>query len=145
MPRSVLLTRGGLANGEGRRYMKKLSLSVLALLPFVLLALWFGWTYGVFPDVGAESGYYGQFNRVKHVIEDMPDVQIVDSWKHRDVTLEDFGFTLFVGGCRRVDIRFYDNTPEKNEKNKSRLRETIRKQLDSNKSMQATPNGAPDG
>lgn len=57
------------------------------------------------PDVGSELGYYGQFNRVKHVIEDMPDVRIVDHWKHRDVTLEDFGFTLLVDESRKVDIQ----------------------------------------
>ncbi len=113
-----------------KRILKKLALSVLALLPLGLLVLWFGWTYGTFPDVGAESGYYGQFNRVKHVIEDMPDVRIVDHWKHRDVTLEDFGFTLLVSESGRVDISFYDGTPEKNERNKCKLKSIIQKQLD---------------
>ena len=120
--------------------LKKLSLSVLAVLPFVFLALWFGWTYGMVPDIDAESGYYGQFNRVKHVIEDMPNVHIIDHWKHRDVTLEDFGFTLLVDEIREVNIRFYDGTPEKNERRKSRLREIIRGQLASNESIQAPPN-----
>ena len=119
--------------------LKKLSLSVLALAPFALLALWFGWTYGMFPDVGAESGYYGQFNRVKHVIEDMPDVRIIDYWKHRDVTLEDFGFTLLVGESRKVDIRFHDGTPEKKESNKSRLRAIVRSKLDSNNTSEHIP------
>jgi len=119
--------------------LKKLSLSVLALAPFALLALWFGWAYGMFPDVGAESGYYGQFNRVKHVIEDMPDVRIIDYWKHRDVTLEDFGFTLLVGESRKVDIRFHDGTPEKKERNKSRLRAIVRSKLDSNNTSEHIP------
>ena len=118
--------------------LKKISLTLLALLPFAVLALWFGWSYGIIPDVGAESGYYGQFNRVKHVIEEMPDIAIVDHWQHKDITLEDFGFTLRLPDGKEVDINFYDNTPEKNERNRKRIREIIQKQLDSNKAVEAT-------
>lgn len=117
--------------------LKKLSLSALAFSPFALLALWFGWTYGFVPDVGSEFGYYGQFNRVKHVIEDMPDVRIVDHWKHRDVTLEDFGFTVLVDESRRADIQFWDGTPEKNERNKALLKDIVRTQLESSKRVES--------
>ena len=120
-----------------KKLLKKLSLSILALFPFALLALWFGWTYGMLPDVGSEFGYYGPFNRMKHVIEEMPDVRIVDHWKHRDLTLEDFGFTLLVDESQKVDIQFLDGTSEKNERDKARLERIVRSQLESNKRMQS--------
>jgi len=111
--------------------LKKLTLSVLALLPFALLGLWFGWQYGMFPDFGLESGYYGQFNRVKHVIESMPNLAIVDHWQHQDITLEDFGFTLLVDGVREAQIRFVDGTPEKRERHRAKLRQIIQAQVGS--------------
>ncbi len=110
--------------------LKKLSLSVIALLPFALLALWFGWSYGMFPDVGAESGYYGQFNRVKCVIEeDMPNVEITSNWQHHDITLEDFAFSLLVDGTQSIQITFPENSPQMKMRDKSRIREFIEEQI----------------
>ena len=117
---------------------KKFGLTIMAILPFALLALWFGWSFGMFPDVGAESGYYGQLNRVKHVIESMPNVVIIDHWLHKDVTLEDFGFTIKVDGNRELNIQFWENTPQMKERNKDRLREFIQEEIDSNKRVQST-------
>ena len=117
---------------------KKFGLTIMAILPFALLALWFGWSFGIFPDVGAESGYYGQLNRVKHVIESMPNVVIIDHWLHKDVTLEDFGFTIKVDGNRELNIQFWENTPQMKERSKDRLREFIQEEIDSNKGFQST-------
>lgn len=52
--------------------------------------------------------YYRHFNRVKARLEAMPDVKIVSSWKHEDITLEDFGFTLRVRECPPIRLDFYD-------------------------------------
>ncbi len=113
--------------------LKKRSLSLLVLLPFALFGLWFAWGIGIIPDLGLESGYYGQFNRVKHVIEDMSGVTIVDHWQHKDVSLEDFGFTLRLSDGSEVNVEFLDATPEKNERNQKRLRQIIEKQINSTK------------
>ena len=77
------------------------------------------------PNYGWEIGYFGQFNRVKHVIEEMPDVTIVDHWQHQDITLEDFGFTLELSGGEQVKINFWDKTAPMKERNKERLRQHI--------------------
>ena len=36
---------------------------------------------------------------------------IVDHWQHRDVTLEDFSFTLAVEGGRQVQVDFIESSP----------------------------------
>lgn len=125
--------------------LKKFGLSLLALSPFAVLALWFGWSFGMFPDIGAESGYYGQFNRVKHVLESIPGVVIVDHWQHHDVTLEDFGFTLQVGGSDAVQVQFWENSTQMKERNRTRLMEFILREIDSAKSSEAMADGAPHG
>ena len=85
----------------------------------------------MFPDYGVESGYYGQFNRAKHVIQEMPNVSIVDHWQHEDVSLEDFGFTLMVDGNRKVGVTFSENSPQMRMRNKKKIREFIQKETDS--------------
>lgn len=65
----------------------------VVLLPFVCLS---------------DSFYYRHFNRIKAQLEAIPDVKIVDSWKHEDITLEDFGFTLKVRECPPIRLNFYE-------------------------------------
>lgn len=107
---------------------KKLSLSLLVLLPFAAGALWFAWELGAWGDGGWESGYYGQYNRVKHVIEEMPRLQITNTWKHHDVTLEDFGFFVLVDGSRSARVDFHENTAAMRERDRGRLRAYIEEQ-----------------
>lgn len=56
----------------------------------------------------SESFYYRHFNRIKARLEAMPDVKIVDSWRHEDITLEDFGFTLKIRECPPIRLDFYE-------------------------------------
>ena len=89
------------------------------------------------PYVGSENsdsefGYYGQYNRVKHLLEAMPNVRIVARWRHDDLTLEDFGFTLLINGIRLVQVNVYENSLEMRTRRKGRLRELLQKQIDAN-------------
>ena len=49
-----------------------------------------------------------QFNRIKAQVEKLPDARIVDTCKHEDVTLEDFGFDLQVRRCEPIRLNFYE-------------------------------------
>ncbi len=114
-----------------------LALPAVAVLVFIGMIGWV-WIDLNLPDQGWEFGYYGQFNRVKHVIEDMPGVTIIDHWQHKDISLEDFGFTLMVDGNRQVGVTFSENSPQMQERNRNRLREFIQKEIDSNKVLNRT-------
>ena len=106
-------------------------LQALAILVAVLAVafLWLLWELGRFGNWDVEFGYYGHFNRVKHVLEEMPNVAITNDWQHHDVTLEDFGFYLVVDGEQSVQINFHENSPEMKMRNKSRIRDFIEKQI----------------
>jgi hypothetical protein len=117
---------------------KKLSLSFLAILPFAIAGVACAWQIGLFPNWGLESGYYGQFNRVKHVIESMPRVTIQKEWLHEDLTLEDFGFTLTVEGSNSIDVMFWDGSFQMKTRDKSQIRQYILESINSNNASQAT-------
>jgi hypothetical protein len=55
-------------------------------------------------------GYYGKFNRVHAVIEQMPDVRILDTWQHHDVTLEDFSFTVTSASGHITKVNFLEGS-----------------------------------
>jgi len=89
------------------------------------------------PYVGSENsdsefGYYGQYNRVKHILEAMPNIMIVARWRHDDLTLEDFGFTLLMDGTRLVQVNVHETSLEMRTRRKGRLRELLQKQIDAN-------------
>ena len=87
--------------------------SVALAIPLVL-----GGIYAVglfFGMVGGENwtiGYYGKFNRVRHAIEQMPGLRVVDTWQHHDVTLEDFSFTVVALSGQTNKIVFGEGTPQ---------------------------------
>ena len=122
--------------GEVRRFepaletiMKKLSLSLLVFVPAAIALFWFIWEIGGLGDRGLESGYYGRFNRVKHVLEHMPNVQVTNQWQHHDVTMEDFGFFLLVDGRDSVRVDFWENSDQMKERDKQRIQEFIQKEI----------------
>lgn len=94
------------------------------------------WLYGVgvfFGLAGGETwkiGYYGKFNRVRAVIEQMPDVRIVDSWQHHDVTLEDFSFTVMSVTGHRAKVNFLQDSPEMKMSDKDGIQACVRASLD---------------
>jgi hypothetical protein len=113
---------------------KKLGLSLAALLLVCCVLgvvwLWVMWEIGELGNWGLESGYYGQFNRVKHVLGEMPRVNITNDWQHHDITLEDFGFYLMVDGSRSVRVDFLENSPQMKLRDKTLIRKFVEEKID---------------
>jgi hypothetical protein len=130
-----------------RLIAKKVLLSLCATLAMLsalgVFLLWIAWQYGnLFPDWDRESGYYGHFNRVKHVLQAMPNVQVTNHWQHKDVTLEDFGFFLLVDGTNSVRVDFWEGSVQMKERKKDRIRAFIQKKIEEARttaSMVASP------
>jgi hypothetical protein len=91
---------------------------------------------GFVGNLGMESGYYGQFNRVRNTIREMPDVVILNQWQHKDVTLEDFGFKLLADGLE-VDAGFGENTPIMAERDKAKTRAYILQHVQSKRQAES--------
>ncbi len=96
--------------------MRQRTINLLSLGLAIPLALGGIYATGLFFGmVGGENwtiGYYGKFNRVRHVIEQMPDVRVVDTWQHHDVTLEDFSFTVVSAPGQTNKIFFGEGSPQ---------------------------------
>jgi len=71
-----------------------------------LTVFWMSWWIGGLGNWGLETGPYGDFNRAKHVIEDMPNVTIVEQSHSTPNLVESLGcsFALLVDGSREVWI-----------------------------------------
>lgn len=108
---------------------RMISLSLIVLIPAAIGIIWFLWNNGLMGDWGFESGYYGQFNRVKHVLEEMQNIQITNYWQHHDVTLEDFGFYIRVNDDQSLRIDFGENTEQMKEKDKKRIKTFIEEEI----------------
>jgi len=89
-----------------------ISVGVLALLILVVFlsffAYWSYWIWSSKTNDGATHGYYGEFNRVAAALESIPGVVITDSWQHKDLTLEDFGFQVRSGDTEVIHLRFHE-------------------------------------
>ena len=70
--------------------------AVLALLLFFVLSF-----FRLFD-------YYYHYRTIGDKLAALPGVTIVDSWKHEDLTLEDFGYTLKVRDCPSIRVDFYE-------------------------------------
>jgi hypothetical protein len=70
----------------------------LSLVPVVALLV-FWW-----PDLD----YYHHFRVIGGKLRSLPGVTIVGSWKHEDITLEDFGYAVRVRNCPPVSVNFYE-------------------------------------
>ena len=53
--------------------------------------------------------YNFKFNIIKDMFESIEGVKVVDSWRHEDVALEDFGFTLQTANGSKTSIDFYES------------------------------------
>jgi hypothetical protein len=65
-----------------------------------------GVAFGTFPNVGLPFGYYGKFNRIQRALNACSGVKVIDSWQHRDLILEDFGFTIQEPSGRPLELEF---------------------------------------
>lgn len=52
--------------------------------------------------------YYADFRSIESKFARLPAVTVAGSWKHEDLTLEDFGFVLRVRDCPPVRVDFYE-------------------------------------
>lgn len=86
-------------------------------------------------NFGFEFGYYGQFNRFKGVIETIPNVEIVETWQHHDVSLEDFRFFLLIDGERKFQLNIYENNPIKKERSKAKIKAYIEQAINQQRSI----------
>src|SRR5689334_9804272 len=92
-----------------RTWLLSLCLAILIVPGGLYVA---GLCTGIAGGENWKIGYYGRFNRVKAVIEAIPGIHVVDSWKHEDVTLEDFTFTLVSNSGQTAKIGFWENSPQ---------------------------------
>lgn len=86
------------------RYILLLTVAGLVLCFCVLSTIYIAFSR----NIGLPFGYYGEFNRVKWRLQDIGSIKILDHFQHRDLRLEDFGFTLQTNGGMKFHIEFYD-------------------------------------
>lgn len=87
----------------------------------VIFALYF-YVFGEFTDPSIEFGYFGGFHRTQRVIQEIEGSSIHDSWMNKDITIEDYGFTVTIGDGPEKRIDFWENSPQ----NKLKRDEDIR-------------------
>jgi hypothetical protein len=70
---------------------------------FLLIGLLLGPFYiSLLPPI-----YYADYNNIRARIEKIPNVEIVDVWMNKDITLEDFSFKLQKPSCPAVALTFH--------------------------------------
>ncbi len=62
--------------------------------------------YGMGPNLGSPIGYYGRFNRILARIEANPELDVIRTTLHRDMSLEDFYITVRTQNKSEVRLRF---------------------------------------
>lgn len=77
---------------------------ILSLLIFLVCPIY---SY-LAPIIGLPFDYYGEFNRVRHRLEQVSGVQILSYHQHKDITLEDFWFTIQTDGGMKLGLAFFD-------------------------------------
>lgn len=103
---------------------------LLALASLALVSTG-AWVYHLAPirNPAVEFGYYGRFHKVQRVISGIPGVRIVDHWKHEDVVLEDFGFTVAMDGQAPRRIDFLDGSAIKENGDDGEIRAHVLAEL----------------
>ncbi|MFM7181374.1 MAG: hypothetical protein ACKO2G_07925 [Verrucomicrobiales bacterium] len=112
-----------------RRGCLGLLFSLSALL--VLSSGWWVWNCAPIKNPAIEFGYYGRYHKVQRVISQIPGASIVDSWKHEDIVLEDFGFTVSLQGKEAKRVNFWDGTPIKESGDDEEIRSYVLAELQS--------------
>jgi hypothetical protein len=90
------------------------------------------WVYAFAPIAhpSVAIGYYGYYNRVQRVIKSIPDVAIVDTWQHTDLTIESFSFTLQRPNGKTVRVMFRESTPAMDFSDDRQIRDYVLMHLD---------------
>jgi hypothetical protein len=64
-------------------------------------------SYNIFPyNIGLPYGYFGNFNRVKHRLKQVSGIRILGYHQHRDLSIEDFWFTVQTEKGLTFDLQF---------------------------------------
>jgi hypothetical protein len=58
------------------------------------------------PNIGLPFGYYGKFNRVKYRLKHVDGIRILGYHQHKDLSLEDFWFTVQTQKGLAFDLQF---------------------------------------
>ncbi len=109
-----------------RRLIRVLLIAVLLVGIVFTVQLQFGLV-----NIGQEFGTYGPYNRVLNVVEEMEDLELVNSRLRRKFelkllsTLENFAVTVKDANGRKAVITFEKGTDAFEESNRERLREII--------------------
>lgn len=103
---------------------------LLALMSLTLISAG-AWVWHLAPirNPKIEFGYYGRYHQVQRVILQIPGTSIVDSWKHEDIVLEDFGFTIQLGENEPKRVDFWDGTPVKENGDDAEIRAYVLAEL----------------
>jgi hypothetical protein len=78
-----------------------------------------------------EIGYYGYYHRVQRVIKSIPNVTIVETWQHADISLENFGFTLQRPNAKTVGVMFRQSSYEMDFSDDKQIRNYVLAHLNS--------------
>jgi hypothetical protein len=82
----------------------------LVAIAVVSILLFMGVVWGSFfffvPNIGLPFGYYGKFNLVRRQLRQIPGIRILGSHQHKDVSLEDFWFTLQTDSGLILTVKF---------------------------------------
>jgi len=61
---------------------------------------------GVGPNLGLPFGYYGRFNRILARVQASPDIEVLRTTLHRDLSLEDFYIRVRTKDQGELRLRF---------------------------------------
>ena len=80
-------------------------------------------------NYGQTSGYYGDYNAIVQSLEEMPDIEIINSYANHDITLEEINFTVLKD--EEINIQFYiaQDAPFRKTRGKE-LSEELRRRID---------------
>jgi hypothetical protein len=86
--------------------LRKASLITVSLGLIAALALVGLDSIGCGPNLGISYGYYGRLNRILARIQGNPEIEVLRTTLHHDLSLEDFYISVRMPNDREVRLRF---------------------------------------
>ena len=89
---------------------RPIALTLIAVTCLILALLgYYGWDSS--QNRGHTYGYYGEYNTVSNAFARIPNLTILESWYHRDLRLEEFGFRIRSPNGQTNKIWFSEKSP----------------------------------
>jgi hypothetical protein len=85
--------------------------TLMGMSPIAFIG-WYRWDSA--QNRGFESGYFGEFNRVRHALDAIPGITVVDAGANHDLTLEEFEFHITTSRGQRLHLAFAETDPIRN-------------------------------